>query len=101
MRTFSITALILILTASPAGAAMVTVQDGDNAARCRESSARLVVDYSEDSSVSPQELSPCGQTGNESGAEERTAAIGNASVNGRAAVESSPEIATLFGLANE
>ena len=101
MKTLSITVLTLILTASPAGAAMVTVQEGDSAGQCGVNAARLVVELSDGSIVSPEESRPCGDLGSATGDAVVADADGNTTVALPASEEPGLEIATLFRSTNE
>ena len=101
MKTLSISALIFTLTATPAGAAMVTVNDGDGAAHCGLTSARLIGDWSERASEFPDELRACAELDNEAAEETKSDRAPNAAVTVPAAVNPSLEIAALFRPAND
>jgi hypothetical protein len=93
MKTLSITALIFALVAGPAGAAVLTIQDGDSAAQCGLSTAHLI-DFSQSGVIFPDESRACRQADDES-AEDGVDVIRMVPASAPARGESSLEIATL------
>jgi hypothetical protein len=101
MKTFSITALILTLSASPAGAAMLTIQNGDSATQCGLTTARLISDSWESPVVFPDESLVCGEIAEETVDEAKTEVIHNVPVTAPASKDPSLKIATLFRSTND
>jgi hypothetical protein len=101
MKTLSITALILTLSASPAGAAMVTIQYGDSATQCGLIAARLISDSWESPIVFPDESLVCGEIADETVVEAETEVIHNVPVTAPALKDPSLEIAALLRSTND
>ncbi len=100
MKALSISVLILTLLASPAGAAMVTIQNGDRLTRCGLTAARLISEASENGVVFPEESRDCGEIADETVDDAKTEVIGNIPITTRALGDSFLEIVALFRLTN-
>jgi hypothetical protein len=101
MKALSITVLILTLSASPAGAAMVTSQDGDSATQCGLTTARLISDASESVIVFPDESPVCLEIADETIDEANLEVIRNVPGIASALRDPSQEFATLLRSTND
>jgi len=101
MKTMSMTALILMLGASPAGAGIFTVQDQEGVAQCAASEAMLIGNVTEGTVLFPNELGACHELDAESSDQNAAGLIQRDKIAHPINAEPAVEVASRVGSGND